>query len=66
MLALGSSLVVNPAAALVGVAIEAGAKVALVNLGDTPYDEVVKLRVRAGIGEVLPQAVALARKRLAA
>ena len=57
MLVLGSSLVVNPAAALVGVAIEAGAKVALVNRGETPYDDVVQLRTHAGIGEVLVPAV---------
>ncbi|HEX2570358.1 MAG TPA: Sir2 family NAD-dependent protein deacetylase [Polyangia bacterium] len=61
MLVLGSSLVVNPAASLVGVAIESGARVALVNQGETPYDEVVDLRVWAGIGEVLPLAVAAAR-----
>jgi NAD-dependent deacetylase len=58
MLALGSSLVVNPAAALVGLAVESEAKVALVNRGETPYDEVVGLRIEAGIGEVLPPAVA--------
>jgi len=66
MLVLGSSLVVNPAAALVGVAIQAGAKVALINKGDTPYDAEVTLRIWDGIGEVLPQAVARARERLAA
>jgi NAD-dependent SIR2 family protein deacetylase len=64
MLVLGSSLVVNPAAALVGVALESGARVALVNRGETPYDEVVDLRVWTGIGEVLPPAVAVARALL--
>jgi NAD-dependent deacetylase len=58
MLVLGSSLLVEPAASLVGVAVEsAGARVVLVNQGETPYDEVVALRVWAGIGEVLPAAV---------
>jgi hypothetical protein len=51
MLVLGSSLVVNPAASLVGVAVEAGARVVLVNQGETPYDEAVTLRVWAGIGD---------------
>ena len=57
MLVLGSSLVVNPAASLVGLAIEQGARVVLVNRGETPYDESVTLRSWAGIGEVIPPAV---------
>jgi NAD-dependent deacetylase len=57
MLVLGSSLVVNPAAALVAVAIKAGARTVLVNRGETPYDAAVTLRVAAGIGDVLPAAV---------
>lgn len=57
MLVLGSSLTVNPAASLVGLALKAGARVALINQGETPYDEVVTLRVWEGIGEVLPAAV---------
>jgi NAD-dependent deacetylase len=59
MLVLGSSLLVNPAASLVGLAIEQGARVVLVNRGDTPYDEAVALRLREGIGEVIPPAVEL-------
>ena len=57
MLVLGSSLVVEPAASLVGVALRYGARVLLVNQGETPYDEVVTLRVWTGIGEVIPPAV---------
>jgi NAD-dependent deacetylase len=63
MLVLGSSLVVNPAAALVAVAIESGARVILVNRGETPYDPYVDLRVEAGIGEVLPPAVDKVNRR---
>jgi NAD-dependent SIR2 family protein deacetylase len=59
MLVLGSSLVVNPAASLVGLAIEQGARVVLVNRGETPYDEAVALRLWSGIGEVMPPAVEL-------
>ena len=33
-----------------------GARVALVNRGETPYDGAVALRVWAGIGDVLPPA----------
>ena len=58
MLVLGSSLVVTPASSLVDVALEAGARVVLVNRGETPYDDVVQLRSHAGIGEVLSPAVA--------
>jgi NAD-dependent SIR2 family protein deacetylase len=63
MLVLGSSLVVNPAASLVGLALRNGARAVLVNQGETPYDEAVGLRVRAGIGDVIPPAVARVRQR---
>jgi hypothetical protein len=49
--------VVEPAASLVGLALRSGARVALVNRGETPYDEAVTLRVWAGIADVLPPAV---------
>lgn len=62
MLVLGSSLVVNPAASLVALAIRNGARTVLVNEGETPYDEVVTLRLRAKIGEVIPPAVAGVRR----
>jgi NAD-dependent protein deacetylase/lipoamidase len=64
MLALGSSLMVNPAASLVGLAVKQGARVVLVNQGQTPYDEVVSLRVWRGIGEVLPPAVERVKRTL--
>ncbi len=57
MLVLGSSLVVEPAASLVGRAIRSRARVVLVNQGETPYDAAVTLRVWSGIGEVIPPAV---------
>ena len=65
MLALGSSLTVRPASSLVGLALRSGARVVLVNRGETPYDGVATLRVWAGIGEVIPPAVELARQTLA-
>jgi NAD-dependent deacetylase len=61
MLALGSSLVVEPAASLVGRALTSGAKVVLVNRGETPYDEVATLKLSEGIGEVIPPAVERAK-----
>ena len=57
MLVLGSSLVVEPAASLVGLALRSGSQVALINQGKTPYDRAVTLRAWAGIGEVFPPAV---------
>jgi NAD-dependent SIR2 family protein deacetylase len=57
MLVLGSSLLVQPAASLVGLALRSGARVVLVNRGKTPYDRTATLRVWAGIGEVIPPAV---------
>jgi NAD-dependent SIR2 family protein deacetylase len=64
MLALGSSLMVNPAASLVGLAIQQGARVVLINQGETPYDDVAALRIWSGIGDVLPPAVQMAKQFL--
>jgi NAD-dependent deacetylase len=64
MLVLGSSLVVEPAASLVGVALGGGARVVLVNRGETPYDRSATLRVWEGIGEVIPPAVERAKRAL--
>lgn len=64
MLVLGSSLMVNPAASLVGFALKTGARVVLINQGETPYDEVATLRLWMGIGEVIPQAVERAGQAL--
>jgi NAD-dependent deacetylase len=64
MLALGSSLMVQPAATLVGLALRSGARVVLVNQGKTPYDEAVTLRAWSGIGEVIPPAVERVKQRL--
>jgi NAD-dependent deacetylase len=64
MLALGSSLTVQPAASLVGRALRSGARVVLVNKGKTPYDRKATLRVWAGIGEVIPPGVERAKRAL--
>jgi NAD-dependent SIR2 family protein deacetylase len=64
MLVLGSSLVVNPAASLVDLALKGGARVVLINQGETPYDEAVTLRVWAGIGDVTPQVVERVKRTL--
>jgi mono-ADP-ribosyltransferase sirtuin 6 len=61
MLVLGSSLMVEPAASLVGRAIRNRARVVLVNQGETPYDATATLRVWRSIGEVIPPAVELVK-----
>jgi len=55
---VGSSLVVTPAADMPRVALEAGARLVIINQGETPYDRVAHLRFEEGIGDVLPPAVA--------
>jgi NAD-dependent SIR2 family protein deacetylase len=55
----GSSLVVYPAADMPRVALEAGAKLVIINRGETPYDDYAQLRFEEATGEVLPEAVEL-------
>jgi NAD-dependent SIR2 family protein deacetylase len=54
---VGSSLVVYPAADMPAVALEAGAKLVIINQGETPFDKQSHLRFSERIGEVLPPAV---------
>ena len=51
---IGSSLVVTPAANMPGIAKKNGAKLILLNKGDTPYDHVADIRFDNLIEEVLP------------
>jgi NAD-dependent deacetylase len=55
MLVVGTSAVVYPAAGLAGLARAAGAKVAIINPGNTPLDSAADWVVRGTAGEVLPQ-----------
>lgn len=54
---VGSSLVVYPAADMPRLALEAGARLVIINQGETPYDNRAHLRFFERIGEVLPPAV---------
>ena len=58
MLCLGSSLEVHPVAALPGVALDAGARLAVITEGPTPYDSQAHLRSHAPLAEVLPAVAA--------
>lgn len=62
--AIGSSLVVSPANDMPRVAVENGAKLILLNLGETPLDDAAHLHLEASIGDVLPPVVELVRTRL--
>ncbi|WP_208035398.1 SIR2 family NAD-dependent protein deacylase [Streptomyces cyanogenus] len=53
-IAVGSSLQVQPAAGLVGVAADHGARIVIVNAEPTPYDEIADEVVREPIGTALP------------
>lgn len=57
-LAIGSSLTVQPAAGLVGLAAGAGASVIVVNASPTPYDAVADHVIRDPISEAVPRLVA--------
>ena len=59
LLAVGSSLVVEPAASIPRVARQAGARLIIVNRDPTPLDGIADAVVRGEIGAVLPELVRL-------
>jgi NAD-dependent deacetylase len=54
-IAVGTSLQVQPAAGLAGVAADHGARLLIVNAEPTPYDELADEVVREPIGTALPE-----------
>jgi len=56
-LVVGSSLVVTPAADMPLEALRSGAKLVIINKGDTPFDHRTNLRFNEEIGEILPRAI---------
>jgi NAD-dependent deacetylase len=56
-LAIGSSLTVHPAAGLCEVAVDAGARLVVVNADPTPYDDLADVVLPGRIGEILPTVV---------
>ncbi len=54
---VGSTLLVQPAAAMPGYARKTGSFLAIVNLSKTPYDEVCSVLIKEKAGEVLPMIV---------
>jgi NAD-dependent deacetylase len=59
LLALGTSLVVFPAAALPEIARRAGAQLVIVNAEETPFDPIADVVRRDQLGDVLPELAAL-------
>jgi NAD-dependent protein deacetylase/lipoamidase len=57
-LAVGSTLTVEPAASLCGIAVDVGAAVVIVNRDPTPYDHIATAIIRDPIGEALPRLTA--------
>ena len=55
MLAIGSTLIVEPAACLCAIAAEAGAALVIVNRDPTPYDTAATAIIRDPIGTAVPQ-----------
>ena len=63
-LAVGSSLVVHPVAMLPRVALDAGARLAVLNGEPTGYDGLADVVVHGDVSEVLPDLVEQVRRRL--
>ncbi len=59
---VGSSLVVHPAAGMPNIALRAGARLVIINQGETPVDRDCHLRFDEAIGEVLPAVAQCVRK----
>ena len=56
-LVVGSSLVVSPASEMPREAVLSGAKLVIINQGETPFDRIASLRFHESIGDVLPRTV---------
>lgn len=61
---IGSSLVVTPAANMPGVAKQNGAKLIILNKGDTPYDHVADIRFDNLIEDILPPIMEKVREKI--
>jgi NAD-dependent deacetylase len=60
MLAVGTTLQVHPAAGLAEIAVEAGARLVIVNRDPTPYDDLASALLQEPIGQILPRLVSRA------
>ena len=65
MLVVGSSLAVSPVNQLPEETVARGGRLAILTEGDTPFDDIAHVRIRARAGDVLPPVVAAIRERAA-
>lgn len=63
---IGSSLAVYPAAYMPMYALQSGARLVIINEGDTPLDGAAHVRIRHTAGEVLAEVLKRVKERLAA
>ena len=63
-LAVGSTLIVEPAASLPRLAKRGGAKLAIVTLSETPLDDAADIKINSSIGSTLHAAMELVKRRL--
>jgi NAD-dependent deacetylase len=63
LLAIGTSLTVQPAALLCAVGKQFGARCVIVNADPTPFDDMADALVPGSIGEILPEIIARAASR---
>jgi NAD-dependent deacetylase len=61
----GSSLVVTPAADMPNEALHSGARLVIINQGETPFDPLAHLRFHERIGDVLSRTVKQLKRRMA-
>ena len=59
---VGSTLLVHPAAAIPGYATQNRAFLVIVNLSETPYDEVSDVLIQGKAGRVLPEIIKEVRR----
>jgi len=64
MVVVGSSLVVTPAADIPVIAFEKGARLVILNQGETPLDDIAHLRFDERIYDILPVAVTLLKQMM--
>lgn len=61
---IGSTLVVYPAAYIPMYAVEAGARLVIINIGDTPMDSRANIRIEGKAGEVMPRVMEHLKRKM--
>jgi len=64
VIAIGSTLVVEPAASIPRIAKQNGARLAIINLSETPLDAFADVLISMGIGETFTQVMKLVRDQI--